>query len=117
MGEKLSVFDYSPFNVVVFDNIYMSNLYVLDKVRRFIKENLDIIVFATGDVKQLQSIEVITNYQIPIFYIGNYIDIVFKYNIFLQIYKGVGAKDNKEGERNREIINNIYNDFCRHILK
>ena len=51
MGEKLSVFDYSPFNVVVFDNAYMSNLYVLDKVRRFIKENLDIIVIATGDGK------------------------------------------------------------------
>ena len=117
MGEKLSVFDYSPFNVVVFDNVYMSNLYVLDKVRRFIKENLDIIVIATGDVKQLQDVEVITNYQIPIIYMGNYIDIVFKYNIFLQIYKRVGAKDNKEGERNREIINNIYNDFCRNILK
>ena len=83
MGEKLSVFDYSPFNVVVFDNVYMSNLYILDKVRRFIKENLDIIVIATGDVKQLQGVEVITNCQIPIIYMGNYIDIVFKYNIFL----------------------------------
>ena len=51
VGEKLPVFDYSPFNVVVFDEVYMSNLYVLDKVRRLIKENPDIIAIGTGDVK------------------------------------------------------------------
>ena len=111
VGEKLPVFDYSPFNVVVFDEAYMSNLYVLDKVRRFIKENPDIIVIGTGDVKQLQGVEVMTNCQNPAVYIDNCIDIVFKYNIFLEVCKRVGAKDSEEGDRNREIINNMYNDF------
>ena len=37
VGEKLPAFDYSPFNVVVFEKVYMSNLYVLDIVRRLIK--------------------------------------------------------------------------------
>ena len=87
----------------------MSNLYVLGKVRRFIKENLDIIVIATG-VKQLQRVEVMTNCQNPAIYIDNCIDIVFKYNIFLTVCKGVGVKDSEEGDRNREIINNMYND-------
>ena len=111
VGEKLPMFDYSPFNVVVFDEVYMSNLYVLDKIRRFIKENPDIIVIGTGDVKQLQGVEVMTNCQNPAVYIDNCIDIVFKYNIFLEVCKRVGAKDSEEGDRNREIINNMYNDF------
>ena len=111
VGEKLPAFDYSPFNVVVFDEVYMSNLYVLDKVRRLIKENPDIIVIGTGDVKQSQGVEVMTNCQNPAVYIDNCIDIVFAYNIFLEVCKRVGAKDSEEGDRNREIINNMYNDF------
>ena len=116
VGEKLPAFDYSPFNVVVFDEVYMSNLYVLDKVRRFIQENPDIIVIGTGDVKQLQRVEVMTNCQNPAVYIDNCIDIVFKYNIFLQVCERVGAKDSEEGHRNREIINNMYNDFWENKL-
>ena len=116
VGEKLPAFDYSPFNVVVFDEVYMSNLYVLDKVRRFIQENPDIIVIGTGDVKQLQGVEVMTNCQNPAVYIDNCIDIVFKYNIFLTICKRVGAKDSEEGDRNREIINNMYNGFWENKL-
>ena len=116
VGEKLPAFDYSPFNVVVFDEVYMSNLYVLDKVRRFIKENPDIIVIGTGDVKQLQGVEVMTNCQNPAVYIDNCIDIVFKYNLFLEVCKRVGAKDSEEGDRNREIINNMYNDFWENKL-
>ena len=116
VGEKLPAFDYSPFNVVVFDEVYMSNLYVLDKVRRFSKENPDIIVIGTGDVKQLQGVEVMTNCQNPAVYIDNCIDIVFKYNLFLEVCKKVGAKDSEEGDRNREIINNMYNDFWENKL-
>ena len=116
VGEKLPAFDYSPFNVVVLDEVYMSILYVLDKVRRFIKENPDIIVIGTGDVKQLQGVEVMTNCQNPAVYIDNCVDIVFKYNIFLEVCKRVGAKDSEEGDRNREIINNMYNDFWENKL-
>ena len=114
--EKLPAFDYSPFNVVVSDEEYMSNLYVLDKVRRFIKENPDIIVIGTGDVKQLQGVEVMTNCQNPAAYVDNCIDIVFKYNTFLQVCERVGAKDSEEGDRNREIMHNMYNDFWENKL-
>ena len=116
LGEKLPAFDYSPKKVVVFDEVYMSNLYVLDKVRRFIKENPDIIVIGTGDVKQLQGVEVMTNCQNPAVYIDNCIDIVFRYNIFVTVCTRVGAKDSEEGDRNREIINNMYNDFWENKL-
>ena len=116
VGEKLPQFDYSSFDIIVFDEIYMSNLYVLDKVGQFIKNNPDQIVIATGDVKQLQGVEVMTNCQNPATYIDNCLDIIFKYNIFLTVCKRVGAKDSEEGDRNRVIINNIYKDFWEHKL-
>ena len=53
VGEKLPQFDYSNYDIIVFDEIYMCNLYVLDKVRQFINSNPDKMVIATGDVKQL----------------------------------------------------------------
>ena len=99
VGEKMPRFDHSPFNVIVFDEIYMSNLYVLNKVRQFINDNPDIIVIGTGDVKQLQRVEVATNCQNPAKYMDNCIDIIFKYNIFLTICKRVGARTAKKDKQ------------------
>ena len=76
VGEKLPIYDYSPFDVIVFDEIYMSNLYVLNKVRLFIQNNPDKIVVATGDVKQLQGVEVMTNCQDPATYMDNCLDTI-----------------------------------------
>ena len=116
VGEKLPQYDYSPFDIIVFDEIYMSNPYVLNKVRLFIKNNPDKIVIATGDVKQLQGVEAMTNCQDPAKYMDNCLDTIFKYNIFLTVCKRVGAKDNEEGERNRAIINEMYEDFWENKL-
>ena len=49
--EKLSTFTYSPFDVVVFEKICMSRLYVLDKGKQFITDCPDMVVIGTGDVK------------------------------------------------------------------
>ena len=116
VGEKLPQFDYSSFDIIVFDEIYMSNLYVLDKVGQLIKNNPDKIVIATGDVKQLQGVEIMTNCQNLATYFDNCLDKILKYNIFLTACKRVGAKDSEEGDRNRVIINNIYKDFWEHKL-
>ena len=40
----------------------------------------------------------------------------FNYNIFLTICKRVGAKDTEEGDRNRKIIYDMYDDFWIHKL-
>ena len=56
VGQKLPQLDYSSYEIIVFDEIYMSNLYVLDKVRLFIQNNPDKIVAAPGDVRQLQMV-------------------------------------------------------------
>ena len=111
VGEKIPIYDYSPYDVVVFDEIYMLNLYTLNKVWQFMENNTHIIRIATGDVKQLEGVETMTNCQDPATYIDNCIDTMFKYNIFLNICKRVGAKDSVEGERNRKILNDMYNDW------
>ena len=110
-GEKLPSFDYSSYDIIVFDEIYMSNLYVLNKVRLFMQNNPDKMVVATGDVKQLQGVEILTNCQNPATYIDDCLNTMFEYNIFLTICKRVGAKDSIEGDKNREIIKTMYEDF------
>ena len=111
VGEKLPQFDYSSYDIVVFDEIYMSNLYVLNKVRLFIQDNPDKMVVATGDVKQLQGVEILTNCQKPALYMDDCLNTMFEYNVFLTICKRVAAKDSIEGDKNREIIKNMYEDF------
>ena len=110
-SEKLPSFDYSSYDIIVFDEIYMSNLYVLNKVRLFMQNNPDKMVVATGDVKQLQGVEILTNCQNPATYIDDCLNTVFEYNIFLTICKRVGAKDSIEGDKNREISKTMYEDF------
>jgi hypothetical protein len=72
-----------------FDEIYMSSPYILNKIRVFCNENPHLIVIGAGDVKQFPSIEPFTNNQNREEYVDNCIDIIFKYNIFLQIRKRV----------------------------
>ena len=108
---SLPKYDHSGFNVIVFDKIYMSSPYILNKIRQFVIDNPDKIVIGAGDVKQLPCIEPFTNNQNVENYVDNCIDIIFKHNIFLKICKRVGGKDTEEGERNRKKLDEIYNDF------
>ena len=102
--------------IILFDEIYMSSPYILNKIRVFCNEHLNFIVIGSGDVKQLPSIEPFTNNQNGEEYVDNCIDIIFNYNIFLQICKRVGGKDTEEGERNRTKLNEIYDDFWETYL-
>ena len=79
---SLPKYDHSGFNVIVFDEIYMSNPYILNKIRQFVIDNPDKIVIGAGDVKQLPSVEPFTNNQNVENYVDNCIDIIFKHNIF-----------------------------------
>ena len=108
---SLPKYDHSGFDVIVFDEIYMSSPYILNKIRQFVIDNPNKIIIGAGDVKQLPSIEPFTNNQNVENYVDSCIDIIFKHNIFLKICKRVGGKDTEEGERNRNKLNEIYDDF------
>ena len=110
-GEKLAEYDHSPFDVVCFDEVYMANTYTKNKIRLFVKNHSNKkIIVATGDTKQLQGVESITNCQDPATYADHCLDVIFKHNIFLKICKRVGAKDSPDGDKNRQIINDMYDD-------
>ena len=109
-GEELPIFDHSPFDVIVFDEVYMASMYMLNKIRLFVKNNSDKIIIATGDTKQLPPIEDMTNCQNKEAYSNHCLDVIFKHHIFLEISKR--AKD----EDNRRTLNEMYDDFWVHRL-
>lgn len=60
-GEKYVPFDYSCYECIIFDEIYFCNLYVLSRIKNFIKNHSNLIIVATGDVLQLKSVERMSN--------------------------------------------------------
>ena len=115
--EKLPPFDHSPFDVICFDDVLMVNRYMLNKARLFSLNHSDEkIIIGTGDVNQLQSVEELTNCQDHKTYIDNCMDVIFKNEIFLQVCKRVGGKGTEEGELNRKMMNDMYNDCWVHKL-
>ena len=104
-ANSLPKYDYSGFDAIVFDEIYMSSPFILNKIRQFTLKNPNKIIIGAGDVKQLPSIEPYTNCQNVEDYVDNCIDIIFKYN------KSVGGKDTEAGERNRKKLDEMIKDM------
>jgi hypothetical protein len=74
MGEeKIKPFDYSEFDVFVFDAIYCNDIQILNIIKRFIDNTKDKIIIATGDSEQLKPVNAITNQAI---YYDDYMDSV-----------------------------------------
>ena len=113
---KLPKFDYSMYDVIVFDEVFMVNIYTKNRIRVFCLENPDKIRILTGDTKQLPCFEDSTNCQDEEAYSNHCIDVICPYNIFSTICKRVGAKDSAEGDKNRQIISDIYDDFWQRRL-
>ena len=110
-GEKLPEFDHSKFNCIVFDEIYMNSLYILNRIREFVKQHPDKIIIGAGDVKQLPPIEDLTNTRKPDEYADDCINQIFKYNMMLTICKRLGAKDDPKANENRNTLNRMYDDM------
>ena len=113
---KLPKFDYSMYVMIVFDEVFMVNIYTKNRIRVFCLENPDKIRILTGDTKQLPCFEDSTNCQDEEAYSNHCIVVICPYNIYLTICKRVGEKDSVEGDMNRQIISDIYDDFWIHKL-
>jgi ATP-dependent exoDNAse (exonuclease V) alpha subunit len=57
-------FDYSEFDVFVVDEIYCNDMQVFNRIKRFIDNNKDKLIIATGDSEQLKPVQDITNQDI-----------------------------------------------------
>ena len=52
-GGKLPQFDFSGFDVIALDEVFMVNIYIKSRIRPFCLNNPDKIRILTGDTKQL----------------------------------------------------------------
>ena len=104
-GDDLPCFDHSDFNVIFFDEIFMSNIYIYNKIREFVKNNPNKIIIGAGDTKQLPPINDLTNTQPHDQYADQCIDKFFKYSIYLKISKRVSD------DEQRKKLEDAYNDM------
>ena len=104
-GDDLPCFDHSDFDVIFFDEIFMSNIYIYNKIREFVKNNPEKIIIGAGDTKQLQPINDLTNTQPHYIYADMCIDKIFKYSIYLKISKRVSD------DEQRKKLEDAYNDM------
>ena len=72
----MTKFDSSSY-CIIFDEIYFYNVSNLSKVLHFMKNNKDKIILATGDVDQLESIDIVSNVKKYEEYINSCINCIF----------------------------------------
>ena len=98
---KLEPFDFTEFDVIVFDEIYFSNLNIYWRIKQFVEQNKhNKIIIATGDTKQLKPVQEITNTRDYELYTDNIIDNIFEYNILLKECKRLNTQEDKDKLRN-----------------
>jgi len=94
--KKISKFDDSGFDVIVFDEIYFANVRMLARIRSYAKNNPGKIILATGDTNQLETIDLVSdqlNYEA---YMDQCIDSIFPNNIMLQENKRLTSEADKQ---------------------
>jgi hypothetical protein len=108
---RLEPFDYSGFDIIIFDEIYFSNLSTYWRIKQFVEQNKhNKIIIATGNTKQLKPIQPLTNIQDYETYADQIIDNIFKNNILLKICKKLERQEDKDKLSNIKediFINNI----------
>ena len=105
--ERLSEFDHSCFDVIVFDEIYFNSIPVLARIKTFVEKNPDKIIVATGDEHQLQGVVDITNTQDYRTYLDSCIKQIFKHYIYLEECKRL------TNEEDRIKLKSIYHDIFK----
>ena len=74
----VKAFDYSEYDIIVFDEIYFSSIRMLVKNKKFCLENPDKKVVATGDTSQLPPVEQYTNTKEYAVYADECINTIFQ---------------------------------------
>ena len=105
--ERLSEFDHSFYDVIVFDEIYFNSIPVLARIKTFVEKNPDKIIVATGDEHQLQGVVDITNTQDYRTYLDSCIKQIFKHYIYLEECKRL------TNEEDRIKLKSIYHDIFK----
>jgi len=91
---KMTKFDDTDYDVVVFDEIYFYSVGMLQKIKRYCDNHLDKIIIATGDMNQLEPIECMGN-NIDTNYLDTCINFIFPYEVYLQENKRLKTEEDK----------------------
>eukprot|EP00438_Fugacium_kawagutii_P014503 Skav208988 [mRNA] locus=scaffold395:76378:79443:- [translate_table: standard] len=103
---KLDEFDFSEFDVIVFDEVYFSNLNVYSKMKQFVQRNQEKIIIATGDCMQLKPVQELTNTKDYHEYADEIIDNIFPNKIMLKICKRLSKQEDRD--KLRDIMDDIF---------
>ena len=95
LDSVMSKFDCSDYDVIVFDEIYMSCIKKFAKIKQFAEAHPDKIVIATGDTKQLEPIEQLSNQVKYDDYADHCVNPILNYEIYLTIPKRVKSDEDK----------------------
>lgn len=93
---KMAKFDDSPFDTIVFDEIFFSCVRKLAKIKRYCEERPEKIVIATGDTNQLECIDCITNQHDYDTYYNRCVDMIFPDSMHFKENKRLKTKKDKE---------------------
>ena len=105
--ERMKEFDYSDYDVLVFDEIYFNSIPTLVKIKELVDTNKDKIIIATGDTNQLPSVSEVSNTKDYQTYMDDCINQIFKYYIELKICKRLNT------DEDRLKLENMYHDILK----
>jgi hypothetical protein len=96
MTERMSKFDDSPYDVIVFDEIYFANVQMLAKIKRYCESNPSKIILATGDTNQLETVDIVSNQLDYETYMDHCINTIFPNSIMLKENKRLRTQADKD---------------------
>ena len=93
---KLEPFDYSGYDVIVFDEVYFSSSSTYWRIKQFVEETKSNKIIVATDTKQLKPIQPLTNIQEYEVYADHIINNIFTNSILLKECKRLKTKEDKE---------------------
>jgi hypothetical protein len=104
-GSRILRFDTKPYDAIIFDEIFFSNIHNLRRIRKFCEDNPEKIILATGDTDQLEPIEDLSNVKDFDKYSNACVNMIFKHGITLKENKRLKSK------KDRELLKQIKKDM------
>ena len=94
---NLARFDDSPYDVIVFDEIYFANVRMLARIKKYADNNPDKIIIATGDTNQLETCDPLVEELGDQYssYVNQCIDSIFPNAMFLKENKRLKSEEDK----------------------
>ena len=105
---KLKRFDDSPYDTIVFDEIYFHDIRKLARIKHYCEKHPEKIIIATGDTNQLETIAMMSNTKDYDEYSDHCIDTIFPNRMFLKENKRLKNEDDKQKlkQLKKDIFNN-----------